>query len=228
MEWKVRIEETEYVARDLSELRSWNSAGQIPPGSYVFHPMFQKWMYARDLEELRGGPVGAPPSMAGAVAGVRARSGVVDGVKLGVGMFIILPLIIVVLLFLLSFMGVATCAGIASSSGSRGSTASSPTLTHRELEPLIQSLENVGYGGTPSLFASTPVIHESTLNLYIEPTHWSSLEYRDRAKLCDDLAAVKAWKDFKTITQVKLWAHPKEVGVLTRSTSGGMYCQSAK
>lgn len=60
MEWKIRVGDSEFVARTDDELKQWYREGRIPPESYVFHPLLQKWSYARDLEELRALPQPAP------------------------------------------------------------------------------------------------------------------------------------------------------------------------
>lgn len=54
MEWKCRVGENEYTARDVPMLQSWARHGRITPDTYVFHPLLNKWIYARELEELRG------------------------------------------------------------------------------------------------------------------------------------------------------------------------------
>lgn len=59
MEWTVRIEDVEYKAPSLEALKDWYIQKRIRSDSYVYHPILQKWMYAKDLEELR---VGQPPS----------------------------------------------------------------------------------------------------------------------------------------------------------------------
>lgn len=60
MEWKIRIGDTEFEARNDDELKQWYREGRVRPDSYVFHPLLQKWTYARDLEELRTLPQPAP------------------------------------------------------------------------------------------------------------------------------------------------------------------------
>jgi hypothetical protein len=60
MEWKIRIGDTEFVARTDDELKRWYREGRVRPDSYVFHPLLQKWTYARDLEELRALPKPIP------------------------------------------------------------------------------------------------------------------------------------------------------------------------
>ena len=53
MEWTIRIDETEYKAPSIETLREWYGQGRLKPEHYVFHPVLGKWMYAKDLEELR-------------------------------------------------------------------------------------------------------------------------------------------------------------------------------
>jgi len=64
MDWIVRIANQEYRTRSVEELRQWHREGRIQPGSIVFHPVLQRWMYPNELEELRGvSPVlPTPPS----------------------------------------------------------------------------------------------------------------------------------------------------------------------
>jgi hypothetical protein len=60
MEWKLKIGDQEHTARSDDELRQWYREGRVRADNYVYHPVLQKWMYARDLEELRALPQPAP------------------------------------------------------------------------------------------------------------------------------------------------------------------------
>lgn len=48
----VRLGDREYRAPDIATLREWASEGRIPPESYVFHPLLQRWLHAREVAEL--------------------------------------------------------------------------------------------------------------------------------------------------------------------------------
>jgi hypothetical protein len=65
MEWLVKIGESDYKVESIETLKQWVRERRIRPEHYVFHPVLQKWMYAKDLEELRGIPF---PAIAPAVA----------------------------------------------------------------------------------------------------------------------------------------------------------------
>lgn len=54
MEWRVRIDEAEYIAKSTDELKFWYREGRVRSTSYVFHPLLARWMYAKELEELKG------------------------------------------------------------------------------------------------------------------------------------------------------------------------------
>jgi len=53
MEWMVRVGEKEYQAKSLDELKRWFETKFISPADYVYHPVLERWMYARELEELQ-------------------------------------------------------------------------------------------------------------------------------------------------------------------------------
>ena len=68
MEWLVKIGEANYKVESIETLKQWVQETRLRPEHYVFHPVLQKWMYAKDLEELRGIPF---PAIAPAVAGTQ-------------------------------------------------------------------------------------------------------------------------------------------------------------
>jgi hypothetical protein len=51
--WMVRIDDKDYPAQSIDELRAWALAGRIQSGHYVYNPTLEKWLYARDVEELK-------------------------------------------------------------------------------------------------------------------------------------------------------------------------------
>jgi hypothetical protein len=56
-DWIIRVSDAEYRARSVDQLREWRRQGRIPDGSYVYHPVLERWLYAREVEELRNIPV---------------------------------------------------------------------------------------------------------------------------------------------------------------------------
>lgn len=48
----IRVRGQDFRAPDIATLREWAQERRIPPDSYVFHPLMQRWLYARELEEL--------------------------------------------------------------------------------------------------------------------------------------------------------------------------------
>jgi hypothetical protein len=52
-DWAVRIDNHDYPAENLDMVRAWAREGRLKSSHYVFNPTLQKWMYARDVEELR-------------------------------------------------------------------------------------------------------------------------------------------------------------------------------
>jgi hypothetical protein len=53
MEWKVRTDDDkEFVATDTATFRKWITEKRITPRHYVFHPVLQRWLYAREVEEV--------------------------------------------------------------------------------------------------------------------------------------------------------------------------------
>lgn len=58
MIWKVRVGNDEFEAHDVDVLKQWYRERRILPEHYVFHPVLEKWMYIKDLEEIN--PTSAP------------------------------------------------------------------------------------------------------------------------------------------------------------------------
>jgi hypothetical protein len=48
----IRQGEHEFRAPDIGTLRVWADEGRVYPDSYVFHPVLNRWSYARELAEL--------------------------------------------------------------------------------------------------------------------------------------------------------------------------------
>ncbi len=53
-EWIVRRGEAEFRADSLQTLHEWRRSGRVGDGDLVFHPVFNRWLYAKEVEELRG------------------------------------------------------------------------------------------------------------------------------------------------------------------------------
>lgn len=53
--WKIRRGDTEYPVAGVDQLREWAAAGNVGPDDYVWNPILEKWMYARDTAEV--GPI---------------------------------------------------------------------------------------------------------------------------------------------------------------------------
>lgn len=53
-DWIIRIGDTEHRTRTTEDLRQWRREGRIPDGAYIFHPLLERWLYAREVEELKG------------------------------------------------------------------------------------------------------------------------------------------------------------------------------
>jgi len=53
MIWRILVEGQEYEA-DTEMLKEWAVQRRIHPEHYIFHPLLQKWMYAKEVEEIRG------------------------------------------------------------------------------------------------------------------------------------------------------------------------------
>ena len=52
-EWKIRIDENEYPAESVQQLRTWVQERRLLSSHYVYNPILACWMYAKDLEELK-------------------------------------------------------------------------------------------------------------------------------------------------------------------------------
>ena len=52
-DWKVRVGDVSIKAASVEELKAWLIEGRIRPENYVLHPVLQRWMYVRELEELK-------------------------------------------------------------------------------------------------------------------------------------------------------------------------------
>jgi hypothetical protein len=51
--WIWRRGDEQVASNSLNDLQSWARSGKIQPSDYVWNPILQKWMYARESEELR-------------------------------------------------------------------------------------------------------------------------------------------------------------------------------
>ena len=52
-EWQIKRGESQFAAPDLETLQAWARSGNIVQTDYVFNPVLQQWMYAKDLGELQ-------------------------------------------------------------------------------------------------------------------------------------------------------------------------------
>jgi hypothetical protein len=52
--WTVRIDDRDYPAENLQTLRSWAREGKLQQSHHVYNPTLQRWMYGREVEELKG------------------------------------------------------------------------------------------------------------------------------------------------------------------------------
>lgn len=57
-DWIFKLGEEEIRVASVADLREAARAKRIVPGTYVFHPFRQEWVYAREIEEL--GAIFAP------------------------------------------------------------------------------------------------------------------------------------------------------------------------
>jgi hypothetical protein len=53
MEWKVQVGDVVVRAASVEELREWVREERVLPENYVFHPVLERWMYVKELEELK-------------------------------------------------------------------------------------------------------------------------------------------------------------------------------
>jgi hypothetical protein len=51
-EWKLRRNDQEYPVGNVEMLRSWTLQGNVAESDYVYNPVLQRWMYARELAEI--------------------------------------------------------------------------------------------------------------------------------------------------------------------------------
>lgn len=51
-EWKVKRGEQEFTAASVGMLREWATSGRVLGADLVFHPVLERWMYAKELAEL--------------------------------------------------------------------------------------------------------------------------------------------------------------------------------
>lgn len=84
MQWKVKIGQEEYTADSIETLESWVRMGRVRPEHYVYHPILERWLYAREVEELKpafASSVGpAPPYTLPAPAKSKSGCGKAAGV----------------------------------------------------------------------------------------------------------------------------------------------------
>ena len=53
-EWKVRRGDAEFTAANDDMVRQWAKEGRVQPTDYLFNPVLQRWMYAREVGEIAG------------------------------------------------------------------------------------------------------------------------------------------------------------------------------
>ena len=66
-DWLVKIGDQEYRAQSIEEVKQWYREGRVTDTTYVFHPVQQRWMLPREIDELRGiagSAAAAPPPAA--------------------------------------------------------------------------------------------------------------------------------------------------------------------
>lgn len=49
MTWKIKTLHNEFTAESIDELKQWYREKRLSPDTYVYHPVLEKWMYAKDL-----------------------------------------------------------------------------------------------------------------------------------------------------------------------------------
>ena len=54
MTWKVKRGEREFECPDTTTLKRLASEGSIAVDDYVFNPVLNQWLYARDVAEIQG------------------------------------------------------------------------------------------------------------------------------------------------------------------------------
>jgi hypothetical protein len=53
MEWKIKKGPDEFPCPDIPTLKQWAAEGRILKEDYVFNPVLQQWLYARDVAEIQ-------------------------------------------------------------------------------------------------------------------------------------------------------------------------------
>jgi len=53
MEWKIKRGSEEFACDSVDTLKQWASQGRICREDYVFNPVLNQWLYARDAAELQ-------------------------------------------------------------------------------------------------------------------------------------------------------------------------------
>lgn len=53
MEWRIRIDDEEFTAPSTDVLKQWYAEGRVKDASCILHPILNRWMYPREIEELR-------------------------------------------------------------------------------------------------------------------------------------------------------------------------------
>ena len=54
MTWKLKKAEEEFMCPDVATLKQWGKEGRISIDDYVFNPILNQWLYAKDVAELQG------------------------------------------------------------------------------------------------------------------------------------------------------------------------------
>jgi hypothetical protein len=53
MEWKIKRGDQEFTCGSADTLRQWAGDGRIQREDYVFNPVMEKWLYAKDTAEIQ-------------------------------------------------------------------------------------------------------------------------------------------------------------------------------
>lgn len=99
---KIRRGTEEFFAPDMGTLAVWAREGRIAPTDYVLHPLFGRWMYAREIEELHLVPP-APqfsPGVAAVLSLVIPGAGQMYRGDVGGGILLLIVTVIGYLLFI--------------------------------------------------------------------------------------------------------------------------------
>jgi hypothetical protein len=51
-EWKLKRGDEEYVAENFAKVEWWARNGMVRPGDYIYNPVLDRWMYARDMPDV--------------------------------------------------------------------------------------------------------------------------------------------------------------------------------